>query len=76
MILDQFGQPARPVRQFPVPEWVQREVMAQMRRESELLMAMGAAPAGSPEHNARFPFRYRSMPLDERCKGWTKREDA
>lgn len=46
MILDQFGQPARPVRQFPVPEWVQREVMAQMRRESELLMAMGAAPDG------------------------------
>lgn len=24
----------------------------------------------------RFPFAYRPVPLDERCKGWTKREDA
>ena len=24
----------------------------------------------------RFPFAYRPVPLDERCKGWTKRDDA
>lgn len=24
----------------------------------------------------RYPFRYADMPLEERCKGWTKREDA
>lgn len=24
----------------------------------------------------RYPFRYAGMPLDERCKGWAKREDA
>lgn len=24
----------------------------------------------------RWPFKYHAMPLDERCKGWTKREDA
>lgn len=23
-----------------------------------------------------FPFAYRPMPFDERCKGWTKRENA
>lgn len=34
-----------------------------------------AAPAGVPV-DPRFPFRYQAMPLDERCKGWTKREDA
>jgi len=28
------------------------------------------APAGP-----RFPFAHQAMPLDERCKGWTPRED-
>ncbi len=25
---------------------------------------------------SRYPFKYRTIPADERCKGWTKREDA
>lgn len=30
----------------------------------------------SPDERYTFPFAYRPMPFDERCKGWTKRENA
>ncbi len=30
----------------------------------------------SADERYTFPFAYRPMPIDERCKGWTKREDA
>lgn len=46
MILDQFGQPARPVRQFPVPEWVKRETQAQLARQAGALLAFCAEPDG------------------------------
>lgn len=35
-----------------------------------------SGPVRSDPRKETHPFRYRSMPLDERCKGWTKREDA
>lgn len=46
MILDQFGRPVRPVPEFPVPEWVTREVMANLKRNAEALLAFNAAPNG------------------------------
>ena len=33
-----------------------------------------SAPAGGIVTDSRFPFRYKPMPLDERCKGWTAKE--
>lgn len=41
-------------------------------------VAFCAAPGnGYPARNvSRYPFQHQAMPLDERCKGWTKREDA
>lgn len=30
----------------------------------------------SADERYTFPFAYRPMPIDERCKCWTKREDA
>lgn len=30
----------------------------------------------SPDERYTFPFAYRPMPFDERCKCWTKRENA
>lgn len=37
-----------------------------------------AAPAatGARILDAQHPFRYKRVPLDERCKGWTMRQDA
>lgn len=39
--------------------------------ESQDGMAFCAAPVGEP---SRFPLRYRSMPLGERCTGWTSQD--
>lgn len=41
-------------------------------------VAFCAAPGdGYPSYlTTRYPFQHKPMPLDERCKGWTKREDA
>ena len=35
-----------------------------------------AAPTGSVFFNSEFPFKDHAVPLDERCKGWAKRENA
>jgi hypothetical protein len=34
------------------------------------------APARTSDDRWQFPLSQRLVPLDERCKGWTKREDA